>query len=414
MVPAAVAAHVAPVAALWAGAFAWFAAMLLTRRLTRRQRVVVGVLIALGITGMVWGVSLGQPLEWRLALTANQPLISMLAAVSFLRLVTTTRTATSAALTGRAGVGQTMLTVHLLGAVINIPAIDTAGDRFLARGRLSKPHLLLLSRSFSAAAFWSPFWGAAAAVLTYASDADLPLLMMFGAMLAAVGLSVSALVVVRAFGQQVDDFVGLPLSVRAMAVPLAMVALVLGIHVLNPQIPVVWLITACAPAVAVCGLALQGLSSVPRRLASHAREHLPAMAGELTLFLAAGVLIAGFMPLTNIAGLDLTLEHFSWWHAWVLVGVMTLLSGCGLHPVVSIALSASLLNPVGPDATLFAMAGLIAWGLQAAGGPSSGLNVVLHGRYGVDSFRLAQWNIRYVLLVLGLAGPTLWLCDLIT
>ena len=56
------------------------------------------------------------------------------------------------------------------------------------------------------------------------------------------------------------------------------------------------------------------------------------------------------------------------------------------------------------------MTGLIAWGAQAAGGPPSGLDVVLQSRFGVDTFTIARWNLTYTLVVLVLAYPALWWC----
>ena len=34
----------------------------------------------------------------------------------------------------------------------------------------------------------------------------------------------------------------------------------------------------------------------------------------------------------------------------------------------------------------------------------------MQSRFGIDAFRLARWNLGYVLAILLLAGPTLWWC----
>ena len=93
---------------------------------------------------------------------------------------------------------------------------------------------------------------------------------------------------------------------------------------------------------------------------------------------------------------------------------MTAVSVLGVHPVVTIAISASVLAPLEPNPTLFAMAGLIGWGLQAAGGPLTGLNIIMQGRYGIDSFTLAGWNLKYVGALLLLSGGALALCQALT
>jgi hypothetical protein len=395
-----------------AGALAWVAGALLVKRLPRRQKVAAAALCAAGLTGMAWTAAAGHPADWRLILTANQPLIGMLGAVTFLRLLAPTRSSRAVAPTGRSGVWQTMLGLHLFGSVINIPAVDMVGDGFTAtHGRLRREHLLLLSRGFSSAAFWSPFWGAAAAVLTYAPTARIEVLMTVGGCFAAIALGISGLTVTRAFGPRLSEFRGPPVTLRAVAPPLALVVIVLSVHAAVPDVPIVAVITICAPVLSVLLVTAVTPRAMPRRLAEHSVRHLPAMSSELALFLAAGLLVAGFAPLADRAAGSLPFDVFTAWEAWALVAVMTAVSALGLHPVISIAVSAGVLAPLEPNPTLFAMAGLIAWGLQAAGGPLTGLNIVLQGRYGIDSFTLARWNLKYVATLLVLSGGALAVCQ---
>ncbi|MCV2489306.1 hypothetical protein OF117_08000 [Geodermatophilus sp. YIM 151500] len=399
-------------ARLAAGALAWTAAALLVHRLSVRQRVATAALCTLGLIAIVWTAAAGHPPDWRAMLAANQPLIGMLAAVSFLRLVAPARSPAAMVPTGRGGVWQTMLGLHLFGSVINIPAVDMVGDRFTATNRrLEQGHFLLLSRAYSSAAFWSPFWGAAAAALTYAPAARVEVLMAVGACLAASALVISGVTVTRAFGPRLGEFRGYPLTVRSLAAPVTLVVLVLSVHLVLPEIPIVAIITIAAPLLALLLVTLAAPRAMPQRVAGHALRQLPAMSGELFLFLSAGLLVAGVSPVAGGAAGWLPIATFSAWEAWGLVGIMAAVSGLGLHPVISIAISASVLSPLQPDPTLFAMAGLIAWGLQGAGGPLSGLNVVLQGRYGIDSFTMARWNLKYVGAMLLLAGGALALCQ---
>jgi hypothetical protein len=395
-----------------AGALAWIAGALLVQRLPKRQKVAAAALCAAGLTGMAWSAAAGHPADWRLILTANQPLIGMLGAVTFLRLLAPTSSSRAVAPTGRSGVWQTMLGLHLFGSVINIPAVDMVGDRFTAtHRRLRREHLLLLSRGYSSAAFWSPFWGAAAAVLTYSPTARIEVLMAVGGCLAAIALGISGFTVTRAFGPRLSEFRGYPLTLQALAPPLALVVIVLSVHVAAPDIPIVAIITICAPVLSVLLVTVATPRAMPRRMAQHAVHQLPATSNELVLFLSAGLLVAGLSPLAGRAAGWLPIDTFTAWEAWGLVGAMAAVSALGVHPVISIAISASVLAPLEPDPTLFAMAGLIAWGLQAAAGPLTGLNIIMQGRYGVDSFTLARWNLKYAGALLVLSGGALALCQ---
>jgi hypothetical protein len=395
-----------------AGALAWIAGALLVQRLPKRQKVAAAALCAAGLTGMAWSAAAGHPADWRLILTANQPLIGMLGAVTFLRLLAPSRSSRAVAPTGRSGVWQTMLGLHLFGSVINITAVDMVGDRFSAtHRRLRREHLLLLSRGYSSAAFWSPFWGAAAAVLTYSPSARVEVLMAVGGCLAAIALGISGFTVTRAFGPRLSEFRGYPLTLQALAPPLALVVFVLSVHVAAPDIPIVAIITICAPALAVLVVAAATPRAAPRRVAQHAVHQLPATSSELVLFLSAGLLVAGLTPLAGHAVGWLPIDAFTAWEAWGFVGVMAAVSALGVHPVISIAIGASVLAPLEPNPTLFAMAGLIAWGLQAAAGPLTGLNIIMQGRYGVDSFTLARWNLKYAGALFVLSGGALAVCQ---
>jgi hypothetical protein len=261
-----------------------------------------------------------------------------------------------------------MLGLHLFGSVINISAVDMVGDRFSAT-HLRREHLLLLSRGYSSAAFWSPFWGAAAAVLTYSPTARVEVLMTVGGCLAATALGISGFTVTRAFGPRLSEFHGYPLTLQALGPPLALVVIVLAVHVAAPDIPIVAIITICAPVLAVLVVTATTPRAAPRRMTQHAVHQLPATSSELVLFLSAGLLVAGLTPLAGRAVGWLPIDAFTAWEAWGLVGVMAAVSALGVHPVISIAISASVLAPLEPNPTLFAMAGLIAWGLQAAAGP---------------------------------------------
>ena len=146
------------VSLLPAGILGWTAALLLSYRLGQRQRRQSAWLIGLGLAGMIWGVLQGMPLRLDQALASNQGLVGLLAAVSFLRLVTRPGgTGDSEPLPrGRRALWRTLLGVHLFGAVINLSTVVILGDRMTSHGPLGRRRALALTRGFAAAAFWSP------------------------------------------------------------------------------------------------------------------------------------------------------------------------------------------------------------------------------------------------------------------
>ena len=92
---------------------------------------------------------------------------------------------------------------------------------------------------------------------------------------------------------QVHEFMGYPVNLRSLWVPVMLVLLVLALRALLPTTGIVPLIAAAAFLLSV------GAVLSPARAARHVRERLPHMVGELALFLAAGVLSLGLRALLH-------------------------------------------------------------------------------------------------------------------
>jgi len=404
---------VIPQATLVAGALTLAAACVGLLVVRGIPLVISLVLIGCGLAALTAGLLLGHAPSVQSALTVNQDLIGMLVAVSFIQLIAGTPETAKPRLAGAGAVWRTAGALHLLGSVINISALNIVGDRLSRKGRLSRLNELILSRSFSAGAFWSPFWGANAAAIAYAPGAKANVLMVCGLCLAVLALLYSITATIRRFRTEVADYHGYALTGRTLQVPLALVAIVLVSHLIIPDTPITRLVLVGSLTITVLTLLVRDPRSAGRRLSHHIGTRLPAMAGELTLFAAAGVLAIGLGSLFAALDLDLPVTEFTVPVAWTATVVMAALSLIGVHPVISIAAVAAVLVPLNPDPTLYAMSGMIAWGASAAAGPISGLNIYLSGRYRTDNFALARTNLLYFALVLALAWPTLLLCSAI-
>lgn len=378
------------------------------------QRLLAFVLITVGLCALVAAVLLGARPGVGQLLTLNQTLIGMLTAVSFVRLITGDGGIHRPRLTGVPAVWRTAVIVQLLGAVINISAVTLVGDRLRHNGKLFMADALLLSRAYSPGAFWSPFWGASAAALTYAIGADTGVMLICGGLLAIGAFTVSITMVVRAFGDRLPDYHGYPLSARVLVLPITMAGFVIGLHTTLPNIklPVVVLIVSLVvPAVVLVATRTRHM---PRIMGRHVVRGLLPMRGEAVLFTAAGVLSVGLRAVLDVVGFTIPGQYYTVWFAWLSVLAMTLVALVGIHPVISIAAIASILGPTISEPTLFAVAGTIAWGTAAAVGPISGLNVFLAGRFGVSGFEVARRNFPYLFVVAVLSLPALLLCAKLT
>lgn len=375
---------------------AWLAAALLWMRAAPRTRAQAGVLGGIGLAGLAWGATHGGRIDPQLIFGSNALLIAMLAAVSFLRLITrpggqgAARTAH-----GRKALWSTLLGVHLFGAVINLSVVFIMGDRLSAYRDLNARQVSVLTRGFSAAAFWSPFFAAMAAALTYAPGAQLPRLMLFGIPLAALALAITAL---RKPAEDVD-FEGYPMHFGTLWLPATLAVLVLALHAAFPLWPILAIICLLAPAITLAYLAVTGRGSA--QLSGHIRQGLPSMANELLLFLAAGLMAAGVdSSLSTLHGW-LPFARFGGVEAALTLLFMYLISLAGVHPVIGIAVIGTLLAPLQPDTNLLAMTFLCSWAISVGTSPFSGMNLALQGRYRIAPLDFLRWNGRYSLFMLG-------------
>ena len=107
--------------------------MLLWPRIPRKQQVQVFLIVALGLVLGFAGEWRGAPVSLEQALGQNQPILAMLAAVSFLKLLNRPADAAEELPRGRGAFLRTLIGVHLFGAAINITALVITADRLAAR-----------------------------------------------------------------------------------------------------------------------------------------------------------------------------------------------------------------------------------------------------------------------------------------
>lgn len=389
-----------PLLASLAGCFAWFAASRLFKRLFPLQKIQVLVMFALGTAGLTFGqLQAGYSSWWLKALEANQGLISMLLSVSFLRLVAISElTAKEKLPTGRPALWRMLLGVHAFGAVINFSALIIMADRLAARNNLTPLQALVITRGFTLAAHWSPFFASMGVVLISAPGASLWKLMPMGLMLAAVGLLIAGTLLFRNPDAEVTS--AYPMHWQALILPILLASSVLAVHLVKDDIPILTLISLLSLIFTLVLLFWRYRLKAVEHLRQHVERTLPSMSGETLLFLAAGVLAAGLGSALQAAEFSLQLESFGPWQAWLLLVVLVSISALGVHPVITIATAGGLFSPWVSDPNLLALVFLMAWALGVSLSPLSGTHLAMQGRYGLSSYAFTRWNLGYIGLLL--------------
>ncbi|CAG4884027.1 conserved membrane protein of unknown function [Georgfuchsia toluolica] len=380
----------------WAGIAAWLAGLLLWPQLAASQQRQALFISGIGI--LAYGLSLargGHP-DWLLLLSQNTALLGMLAAVSFLQMLSTSEGEDDTLPRGQSALWRTALGAHLLGAVINLSAVFIIAERIGPNGKPLPQQALILERAFLAAALWSPFFAATATALTYAPGANPLGLAAKGAALASVLICIAVLDIKKSMGNNGADFVGYPMHLDALRTPAMLAILVALGHWLFPHWSALSVISlASLGYVTVISVVGHGPQVAWQSIYQHAQQRLPRMSGELVLFLSAGVFASGLRSLMETGAVWLPFSEFGAIEAAIVLLVMILLSVIGIHTVITIAMAAAWLAPLHPAPDLLALVFVQAWAIGLTVGPMSGINLAIQGRYGIPATILARGNIGY-------------------
>ena len=279
-----------------------------------------------------------------------------------------------------------MLGVHAFGAVINISAVIIMADRLTRTAPLTLPQAQLLSRSFTTVAFYSPFIGGVALGLAYTPGSNALLMMLFG-----FPVAVGALLLLSWYARtgrvyDITNFRGYPMHLGGLWLPVMLATAVLVASALTSAYSVLSLITMLTPLVVGSALLVSGGFGLLRfSLSDYVSRRLPEMGGELALFLAAGVMGSGLLAAVGAETSWIPFDHLDAFTASLLLLVFPLTSLMCVHPIVIVSAAAPLVLTVAPDPTLLAIVFAMGWGLACVLNPMSGINLVLHTRYGVSN-----------------------------
>ncbi|WP_046080215.1 hypothetical protein [Halomonas sp. HG01] len=404
-----------PAAEALTGPALWLGTALLWPDLPRRNRRQAGLLAGIGVGLLLFAAFVyGARVDWPHLLDANTQVVAMLVGVSFIGLIGNRRGRSRPSgppVTGRRGLAGTWLGVHLLGTILNLSTVFMVGDRLARRAPLTTPQLLALNRGLSSAALWSPFFASMGIVITLAPGMDYATVLAHGLPLALCAGLVTLIELPRRF--DLTDTAGFSMAPRSLLLPVVMAALVMGFHFgLTPGLSIVAIITFLMPGAALAANLPRGLHWTAGRLRQHTLTRLPAMRGEISLFLCAGLLTQGLSTLADAAteGGWTLFAHFGMGEAIMSFLAIVVSAVAGLHPIIGVSVLASVLDLAASEQTLFAFVALAAWAVGTSVGPLSGINLSLQGRYGVSGGLMMRENLRYALIMATLVvGMITWL-----
>lgn len=373
------------------GIFAWISLILLFNG-TSNKKLLIGLLI-LSFFSFLFSFFKGFEIDFKRAILVNQYLLTLLIGVGFLRLIATPKQENVKKLpSGRNSLIKTYLGVHLFGSVINLSSLILVADKLYKKAPLTKIQIIVLSRAFASDAYWSPFFVAFAAALTYAPDLSPSTILPIGIVIAFIGF----LITYQELSSNYDfkEFKGYPINFETLYLPFLLAFLVLLTNHYYPSLKVILLIALFSLILTLIILPFKaGFLKSMKLLKFHINDELPKMKNELSLFLVAGMFGLSISSILVGFGISLPFETFDAFAASLLLLVFILLSFVGIHPIISIAIIGNWMGEL--NHTLLAVAFLMSWATAVSTSPFSGLNLTIQSRYKLNALDIFKINLPY-------------------
>lgn len=376
-----------------AGIFAWVSFLILFPSL--KNKTIIIVLLILSVFAFCFSYFNGYKIDFVKVFTVNQYLLTLLIGVGFLRLIATPKKDKLTQFPiGKDSFIKTYFGVHLFGSVINLSSLILVADKMYKKSPLTNTQVVLLTRAFASDAYWSPFFVAFAAAITYAPKLDTSIILLNGIALAFFAFLITYFEVVKNKEFKLDEFRGYPLSFESLYVPFILAILVLVTNYIYPNIKVIVLISTFSIFITLLIFPFKkGLSQSLIKFNNHVIEELPKMKVEMALFLVAGMFGISISSILIGLNLDLPFKIFDWQIASILLLIFIMLAFIGIHPIITIAIIGDFLG--GVNHTLLALTFLMAWSTTVSTSPFSGLNLTIVARYNFDAKEIFRLNIFY-------------------
>ena len=375
------------------GILAWTSFLILSNSIKNKKMILI--LFILSLIAFLISYFNGFKIDFIKVFTVNQYLLTLLIAVGFLRLIATPKKDKLSSLPkGKQSFIKTYLGVHLFGSVINLSSLILVADKMYKKAPLTNSQIILLTRAFSSDAYWSPFFVAFAAAITYAPNLNASIILLNGITLAFLAFLITYYEVIKNKEFNIDEFRGYPLSFDSLYLPFILAVLVLLTNYIYPETKVIVLISLYSMLMSLFILPLKkGFNQAISKFKLHIIDELPKMRVEMALFLVAGMF--GMAVSSILIGLNLKLpfEIFDWQIASILLLIFITLAFIGIHPIITIAIIGDFLG--GVNHTLLALTFLMAWSTTVSTSPFSGLNLTIVARYNFDAKVIFKLNIFY-------------------
>ena len=389
------------------GVIAWFSFLFLYQ--TIKKKLVINLLLSISLINFFIIFYKDFNIDFERVFTVNQYLLTLLIGVSFLKLITKPKKEKGSKQSlGKKAFLNTYFGVHFFGAVINMSSLIIVADKLYKKADLSKIQIITLTRAFSSDAYWSPFFVAFAAALTYMPNFDKSIVLVNGVFLALIAFIFTFIDVNKKF--DISEFRGYPINFQTLYIPVILALLVLFSKSSFEELKVIILVAAYSLFLTILILLFKNKASkMFNKLSDFALDELPNMKMELALFLVAGMFGVTFSSLLNGFNISLPFNEFTYIEAIMTLFIFIILAFTGIHPIITIVVVSQFLSEF--NHTLLAVTFLMAWAITVSTSPFSGLNLAIQGRYNILAKDIFKLNLPYAIKMFLIGAVFLYFLD---
>jgi hypothetical protein len=378
---------------VWAALPLWISVVLLFNSLKNQK--ILYILLFLSAILLVVAKSNDFTILYAKLFSINQYLIILLIGVGFLRLVATPKEEMINVPYGKKAFIKTYIGLHLFASTINLSALLLIADKFFHKSKkLTQLQIILLTRAFSSDAYWSPFFVAFGAAVTYTADIKLFYIILSGLCMAFISFVLTYFEIRK--DAAIKSFQGYPLDYQNLILPLSLALFVLVANHFFPNVKIIVLVALFSVILALFVLPLKdGFSSFIVKFIRHIDTELPKMKTEASLFLIAGFFGMSVSTILVGIGFHFPFGYYDYKIAALVLFIFIVLSLLGVHAIISISIFGPML--AGFNHTLVAITFLMGWASTISTSPFSGVNLTLQSRYEVNTKEVFKLNFPFMI-----------------
>ena len=257
---------------------------------------------------------------------------------------------------------------------------------------------------------WSPFLSLLPLVLEQVPGVELSQIYPFSIAIAATGLLLSTLEARIQATTALQSYAGYPLKRETLAMPLALIGMILLLSWQQPQLPTVFLVSLLSIIVPVGLLTLRtGIARSAEKVSQHITAKLSESRAEISLFMAAGVLAAGVKACIGVGLISLPFTETNAGVASLVLMMIVGLAYLGIHQLALVAIFAGLLADITTTPNLMAISYILGTALAMSGSTFSGLNFIMKSRFHATDSEIIRNQLPYNLVMIAVGCGVIFL-----